>query len=67
MNGAFIQITAEMVDDLEIPGRGYKFSQLIMAQALGDGAALAERNLPVVRIHLKNTKTGIAKLLTDFN
>ena len=67
MNGAFIQITAEMVDDLEIPGSGYKFSQLIMAQALGDGAALAERNLPVVRIHLKNTKTGIAKLLTDFN
>jgi hypothetical protein len=38
-----------------------------MAQALGDGAALTERNLPVVRIHLKNTKTGIAKLLTDFN
>ena len=67
MNGAFIQITAEIMEDLEIPGSGYKFSQLIMAQALGDGAALAERNLPVVRIHLKNTKTGISKLLTDLN
>jgi hypothetical protein len=36
-----------------------------MAQALGDAAALSERNLPLIRIHLKNRKEGIAKLLAE--
>jgi glucose-6-phosphate isomerase len=64
-NGAFIQITGESKDDIKIPGENYSFSQLIMAQALGDAAALSERNLPLIRIHLKNRKEGIAKLLAE--
>ena len=34
-----------------------------MAQALGDGDALSSRDLPVVRVHLKNRDLGIAALL----
>jgi len=34
-----------------------------MAQAIGDGQALSARNLPMVRVHLKNRKAGIAELL----
>ena len=64
-NGAFIQITGESKGDIKIPGENYSFSQLIMAQALGDAAALSERNLPLIRIHLKNRKEGIAKLLAE--
>jgi hypothetical protein len=38
-----------------------------MAQALGDAKALTERDLPLIRLHLKNRSAGIAKLLTDLN
>ena len=34
-----------------------------MAQALGDGEALSSRDLPVVRVHLKNRALGIRSLL----
>ena len=62
-NGAFIQITAESFIDIEVPGKSYSFQTLFMAQALGDGEALSSRNLPLIRIHLKDRAAGIAKLL----
>jgi len=62
-NGAFIQITGENAVDLEIPGRTFSFHTLLMAQALGDGEALADRNFPLIRIHLKNRNKGIAAIL----
>ena len=62
-NGAFIQITGENVHDLEIPGKDFTFHTLLMAQALGDGEALADRNFPLIRIHLKNRSAGIAALI----
>jgi len=62
-NGAFIQITGENAVDLEIPGRTFSFHTLLMAQALGDGQALADRNFPLIRIHLKNRSKGIAAIL----
>jgi glucose-6-phosphate isomerase len=34
-----------------------------MAQALGDNEALAARNYPLVRFHLKERSTGIAELI----
>jgi hypothetical protein len=34
-----------------------------MAQALGDGQALGSRDFPVLRVHLKNRKKGIAQLV----
>ena len=64
-NGGFLQITAEASTDIEIPGKDFSFSDLLMAQALGDGEALSSRDLPVVRIHLKNRALGIASLLQE--
>jgi glucose-6-phosphate isomerase len=64
-NGGFLQITAEASADIEIPGKDFSFSDLLMAQALGDGEALSSRDLPVVRIHLKNRALGITSLLQE--
>ena len=63
-NGAFIVITGETELDVKIPNKPYTFSQLIMAQALGDIESISERNLPLIRIHLKNRKKGITKLIS---
>ncbi len=62
-NGSFLQITGESKEDLNIPGRDFTFHTLLMAQALGDGQALTSRNFPLLRIHFKNRKAGIAELL----
>ena len=62
-NGAFLQITGENTQDLEIPGQNFSFHTLLMAQALGDGQALGSRDFPVLRVHLKNRKKGIAQLV----
>ena len=66
-NGAFIQITADSQVDVHIPNQTYSFAQLIMAQALGDAKALTERDLPLIRLHLKNRSAGITKLLSELN
>jgi glucose-6-phosphate isomerase len=62
-NGAFLQITGENIDDIQIPGQKFSFHTLLMAQALGDGQALGSRDFPVLRIHLKNRKKGITQLI----
>ena len=62
-NGAFLQITGESTKDLEIPNTEFSFHTLLMAQALGDGAAIQSREFPLVRIHLKNREAGIAEIL----
>ena len=64
-NGAFIVITGDSGSDIEIPNKDYTFSQLIMAQALADIESISERNLPVIRMHLKNRKKAIARLISD--
>lgn len=63
-NGVFLQITGEADADIEIPGKNFTFHTLISAQALGDGQALASRNLTVVRLHLRNREKGIAEILS---
>ena len=63
-NGAFIVITGESELDVKIPNKAYTFSQLITAQALGDIESISERSLPLIRIHLKNRKKGITKLIS---
>lgn len=62
-NGVFLQITGAVEKDIAIPGRDFSFATLITAQALGDGAALSSRHLPVVRLHLKDRGLGIAQIL----
>ena len=61
--GTFLQITGVVEQDLEIPGRPFTFGQLQTAQALGDLRALAQRDRPVLRLHLTDRRQGLATLL----
>jgi transaldolase/glucose-6-phosphate isomerase len=51
-NGLYIQITADPVNDLDIPGEGISFGILERAQSLGDYEALEARGRRLIRIHL---------------
>jgi glucose-6-phosphate isomerase len=62
-NGSFLQITGVTSTDFEIPGRGFSFTTLLMAQALGDSRALAARQYPLLRLHLQDRSAGITQLL----
>jgi glucose-6-phosphate isomerase len=62
-NGSFLQITGVTSTDFEIPGRGFSFTTLLMAQALGDSRALAARKYPLLRLHLQDRSAGITQLL----
>jgi glucose-6-phosphate isomerase len=65
-NGAFVQLTGDVAEDLEIPGRPFTFGQLQRAQAAGDAVVLAQTGRPVLRLHLTDRKAGIAQLLAAF-
>jgi transaldolase/glucose-6-phosphate isomerase len=62
--GRFLQITAEPLRDLPIPGWEESFGTLIAAQALGDLASLQQRGRRVVRVHLADAASGLASLET---
>ena len=51
-SGLFLQITADPVQDLEIPGQGMSFGTLERAQALGDYEALKARGRRILRLNL---------------
>jgi transaldolase/glucose-6-phosphate isomerase len=51
--GVFIQITADVFDDIEIPTEGMTFGVLEKAQFLGDFEALQARKRRLIRVHLK--------------
>lgn len=61
--GSFIQITGAFQTEVAIPNQIYGFQTLNMAQAIGDGEALENRKLPLLRIHLRDRKNGISELL----
>jgi hypothetical protein len=50
--GLFLLLTADDVDDLQIPGKPYTFSLLKYAQAQGDLEALQKHGRRVIRLHL---------------
>jgi len=50
--GVYLQLTGETTEDLEVPDRPFTFGRLISAQAAGDAAVLADRDRPVLRLHL---------------
>jgi glucose-6-phosphate isomerase len=60
--GVFLQITANPVDDLEIPDRPFTFGQLIQSQAAGDASVLAAHGRPVLTLTLTDPATGAATL-----
>ena len=63
-NGAFLQITGNVKEDIAIPGQSFGFKTLLAAQALGDGKALASRKYPLLRFNLTNRSVGIDELLS---
>lgn len=59
-NGLFLQVTAFDPKSPEIPGAGYSFATLKMAQALGDFQAFKEHGLRVMRLHLSRAAADLA-------
>jgi transaldolase / glucose-6-phosphate isomerase len=51
-NGVFLQITDELLKDLDIPKQNMTFGTLESAQALGDLEALLARDRRAIRVHL---------------
>lgn len=62
--GWFLQLTADHINDREIPGWPYTFGHLIDAQAQGDFEAIESHDLPIVRVHLADVDAGLASLET---
>ncbi|WP_229054142.1 glucose-6-phosphate isomerase [Aeromicrobium sp. Leaf350] len=60
--GSFLQVTGTPAPDLEVPGRDFSFGQFITAQAVGDGHVLTDRGRPVLRLHLTDVESGLARL-----
>jgi hypothetical protein len=61
--GLFLQLTADHVDDVAVPGRPYTFGVFNQAQALGDLQALRKHGRRVMRVHLgADVRQGLAAL-----
>jgi transaldolase / glucose-6-phosphate isomerase len=62
-SGVFLQITADDVQDLPVPGQKYTFGVVKAAQARGDFAVLAQRGRRALRVHLgANVCAGLNRL-----
>jgi transaldolase / glucose-6-phosphate isomerase len=62
--GVFLQLTADVAQDLPIPGEGYSFATLRNAQALGDLQVLLRRKRRALRVHLGgDVEGGLGRLL----
>jgi glucose-6-phosphate isomerase len=60
--GVYLQVTGDPEQDVEVPGRPFTFGQLVAAQAAGDAAVLAGQGRPVLRLHLTDRASGLARL-----
>ena len=60
--GVFLQVTTAEADDVDIPERPFTFGQLITAQSAGDARVLADHGRPVLRLHLTEPVSGVARL-----
>jgi transaldolase/glucose-6-phosphate isomerase len=63
--GVFLQLTADVGQDLPIPGQGYSFGTLRNAQALGDLQVLRRRGRRVLRVDLGADIDGGLAALVD--
>ncbi len=61
--GAFLQLTGATATDLPVPGRPFTFATLQAAQAAGDRQALADRQRPLLHLHLTDRAAGIDQVL----
>ena len=61
--GVFLQLTADPVTDLPVPGRSSSFGTILAAQAGGDFEVMAARRRRILRIHLgTDAGAGLARL-----
>ena len=61
-SGVFLQITCDDSEDLAVPGQRYSFGTIKLAQARGDFEVLAARGRRLLRVHLKDTESGLQTL-----
>lgn len=62
-SGVFLQITAEPVEDIPVPGEAFSFGVVEAAQAQGDLDVLARRDRRVVRLDLgRDVEEGLKRL-----
>jgi transaldolase / glucose-6-phosphate isomerase len=62
--GLFLQIVDSPAKDVEVPGAGYTFGQIIRAQALGDYQALQQKHRRVLRVDLgSDAPAGLRRLV----
>jgi glucose-6-phosphate isomerase len=61
--GVYLQVTGAPHADLEVPGRPFTFGGIISAQAAGDAQVLAGHDRPVLRLHLTDRESGVARLI----
>jgi transaldolase/glucose-6-phosphate isomerase len=58
--GVFLQITADLSNDLSVPGQKASFGVIEAAQARGDFDVLTERGRRALRLHIKgDVKQGL--------
>ena len=61
--GVFLQVTADAVDDIPVPGRRYTFGVVEAAQAQGDFQVLLQRGRRALRVHLgADIHAGLGRL-----
>jgi transaldolase/glucose-6-phosphate isomerase len=68
-SGVFMEITADPIIDLAIPGRKVTFGQVEAAEARGDLAVLVERGRRCLRVHLRggDIEGGLKRLAEAVN
>jgi transaldolase / glucose-6-phosphate isomerase len=64
-SGVFLQITADDVKDLPVPGQKASFGVIKAAQARGDFDVLTERGRRALRVHLKGDLESGLKMLDE--
>jgi transaldolase/glucose-6-phosphate isomerase len=64
-SGVFIQITADVENDIPLPGEPFSFGVLIQAQALGDFQSLASRDRRAIRLEMGADIAGGLKTLLE--
>jgi glucose-6-phosphate isomerase len=62
-NGAFLQLTGALQEDIPVPGTEFTLGELQQAQALGDAQVLAARGRPVLRLHFLDRAVGLVALM----
>ena len=62
-NGLFLQLVDSPAEDIAVPESEFTFAELIRAQAVGDGKALAQRGRRILRLDLgPDTVAGLNEL-----